>query len=63
MRRFVLNKTAAPYFLNIVWFIRDQCTTLDALVANSTFVKFLVLDSKVSLGIPIELNWKILLQN
>jgi hypothetical protein len=36
MRRFVLDKTAAPYFSNIVWFIRDQCTTLDSLVNNST---------------------------
>jgi protein CLEC16A len=29
MRKYILNSTAVPYFSNIVWFIRQQCHTLD----------------------------------
>lgn len=36
IRKFILDKTAAPYFSNIVWYIRDTCYTLDSLVINST---------------------------
>lgn len=36
MRRYILDKTAAPYFSNIVWYIRDQCTTLDSLLKTAT---------------------------
>ncbi|KAL6053147.1 FPL domain-containing protein [Balamuthia mandrillaris] len=35
MRRYVLDKRAAPYFSNMVWFISDQCHTLDELVIDS----------------------------
>eukprot|EP01119_Soliformovum_irregulare_P014909 TRINITY_DN4131_c0_g1_i1.p1 TRINITY_DN4131_c0_g1~~TRINITY_DN4131_c0_g1_i1.p1 ORF type:complete len:976 (-),score=250.71 TRINITY_DN4131_c0_g1_i1:40-2967(-) len=36
VRNYVLDKTAAPYFSNIVWFIRDQCYTLDSLICSSS---------------------------
>ena len=36
MRRYILDKTAAPYFSNMVWFISEKCHTLDQLVYNST---------------------------
>eukprot|EP01114_Cavostelium_apophysatum_P008324 TRINITY_DN2072_c1_g1_i4.p1 TRINITY_DN2072_c1_g1~~TRINITY_DN2072_c1_g1_i4.p1 ORF type:complete len:842 (-),score=215.14 TRINITY_DN2072_c1_g1_i4:51-2576(-) len=36
MRKFIMDKTAAPYFSNIVWYLRDQCYNLDGLVNNST---------------------------
>lgn len=36
MRQYVLDRTAVPYFSNIVWFIRDQCFSLDQLHHNST---------------------------
>lgn len=39
MRNYILDKTAAPYFSNIVWFIRDQCTSLDALVNKTPINK------------------------
>lgn len=35
MRNFIFDKAAVPYFNNIVWFICDQCTTLDELVISS----------------------------
>ncbi|PRP81025.1 hypothetical protein PROFUN_11177 [Planoprotostelium fungivorum] len=37
MRNFIFDSAAAPYFSNIVWYIREQCTTLDNYVVNSTF--------------------------
>eukprot|EP00026_Physarum_polycephalum_P000473 Phypoly_transcript_00474.p1 GENE.Phypoly_transcript_00474~~Phypoly_transcript_00474.p1 ORF type:complete len:1464 (+),score=272.40 Phypoly_transcript_00474:155-4546(+) len=36
MRKYILNSTAVPYFSNIVWFIRQQCHTLDQMVRNSS---------------------------
>eukprot|EP01087_Luapelamoeba_hula_P018692 TRINITY_DN606_c1_g1_i1.p1 TRINITY_DN606_c1_g1~~TRINITY_DN606_c1_g1_i1.p1 ORF type:complete len:1504 (+),score=363.67 TRINITY_DN606_c1_g1_i1:186-4697(+) len=35
LRRFILDKTAAPYFSNMVWFISDKCHTLDALITST----------------------------
>jgi Uncharacterised conserved protein len=39
VRRFVLDKTAAPYFSNIVWYIREQCCTLNGMVGDRLAVK------------------------
>jgi hypothetical protein len=36
MRTFILDRTTAPYFSNIVWFIADKCRTLDRLVSHSS---------------------------
>jgi hypothetical protein len=36
MRRYIINSTAVPYFSNIVWFIRQQCHTLDDIVSATT---------------------------
>ncbi len=36
MRTFILDRTTAPYFSNIVWFIADKCRTLDRLVTHSS---------------------------
>lgn len=40
MRKYILDKAAAPYFSNIVWFIREQCTNLDSVVSNARFFFF-----------------------
>jgi Uncharacterised conserved protein/CLEC16A C-terminal len=37
LRKFVLNRSAVPYFSNLVWFLRDECLELDALLTNSTY--------------------------
>lgn len=36
MRKYIINSTAVPYFSNIVWFIRQQCHTLDDIAAQSS---------------------------
>jgi len=36
MRKYVLDRTAVPYFSNIVWYIRDQCQSLDQLLNGAT---------------------------
>lgn len=37
MRNYILDKTAAPYFSNIVWYIREQCYSLESHVNNATW--------------------------
>jgi hypothetical protein len=59
MRTFILDRTTAPYFSNIVWFIADKCRTLDRLVTHSSrycasrkspMIRTLVLSFSFSLG-------------
>lgn len=35
LRQFILDKSAVPYFSNLVWFIRDQLGELDVLLRQS----------------------------
>ena len=37
MRKYILNSTAVPYFSNIVWFIRQQCHSLDRIYRCLSF--------------------------
>lgn len=37
VRRFVLDQQRAPYFVNLVWFLRDQSLTVDDLVHQSRY--------------------------
>lgn len=41
MRKYILNSTAVPYFSNIVWFIRQQCQTLDRIPFSYLLFKFI----------------------
>lgn len=43
LRRFINDKSAVPYFSNIVWFIRDQCIMLNESV-NKTLTSMNVVD-------------------
>eukprot|EP01083_Nonionella_stella_P088880 247942_1 len=37
LRKFILDKSAVPFFFNLVWFIRDQCIALDLQIPSITY--------------------------
>ena len=47
LRAFILNRSAVPYFSNLVWFVRDQCASLDALLATGTYLDLAKLSEQV----------------
>ena len=38
LRAFIMDRSAVPYFFNLVWFIRDQCIDLDKIVRKCSYL-------------------------
>ena len=47
LRRFILDRSAVPYFSNLVWFIRDQCLYLDSHLFKSSYLDMGKIHEKV----------------
>ena len=38
LRAFILDRSAVPYFSNLVWFIRDQCLSMDKFLQKASYL-------------------------
>lgn len=47
LRTFILDRSAVPYFSNLVWFIRDQCISLDRFIQGASYLDVGKVRSKV----------------
>jgi hypothetical protein len=53
MRKFVLDRSAVPYFSNLVWFLRDQTLNLSHLLSSSNYLNLPKLEEFVESLIDI----------